>query len=61
MQTVPMPSVAARQGTSPGQPPNGQIPNGQIPNGQMPHGQMPVSGVPAGNPYTQAAVWPGQQ
>jgi MoxR-like ATPase len=62
MQTVPMPSVAARQGTSPGQPVNGQPPNGQMANGQPPNGQMPVSGVPAGShPYTQAAVWPGQQ
>jgi MoxR-like ATPase len=53
MQTVPMPSVAARQGTSPGQ---------QFTNGQPPNGPMPVSGVPVGShPYTQAAVWPSQQ
>ena len=46
MQSVPVPSVAARQGVSP--------------NGQPQ--QMPVSGVPAGVPSgQQSTAWPGQQ
>jgi hypothetical protein len=46
---VPVPSVAARQGTSPG---------GQMPNGQR-HG--PTSGVPAGVPAgNPSTLWPGQ-
>jgi MoxR-like ATPase len=59
MQSVPMPSVASRQGTSPA---NGGPANGAPGNGAPGNGQMPVSGVPAGaGHHPQGAVWPGQQ
>jgi MoxR-like ATPase len=45
MQSVPMPSVAARQGASPGQSMTGQSMTGQPVNGQHP----------------QTTVWPAQQ
>ena len=54
MASVPMPSVASRQGTSP----NGQA-NGQA-NGH-PVSAVPASGGPAFDAHPQQPAWPGQQ
>src|SRR5690349_4657524 len=54
MQSVPMPSVAARQGSSP----NGQP--GAHPNGH-PVSAVPASGGPAFDSLPQQPAWPGQQ